>query len=857
MTNRLAVWLPHFFMGAFVLSSFSALQSLLLHLPLTPAGFLIPICLGGLGGLLIGDRNARVRELHQSLQHAETRVHNLSLESEERYRQLFALSPTVQLLIDPETGSIVTSNEAAQRFYGYSSEEFAQKTLAALHVDPENREKDIGRVLVWEQPCLRLQHRLKSGEARTVDVYSAIVSLQGRSLMHAVVVDVTEGNEAEANLRRKTMEQRLLLDSIPVGVWYLRDPETFGMVNKAFADCLDRSPRDVAHKKMETVLSPEVLALSLASNRRVFAEKTALHYEQWLTCLHADPSYIAFTKTPKLDDAGNVEFVVCTATDITSLEQAKNMMQVERDLHVVLSTTTSFTETLRICLEKAMEVSQTDCGALYLVSSSENSLLVASSQGLSDTFMQRASRYLGDSEFAQRVRCNQTIYSNYADSVLQAKGDVLQSEEGLRGIGIVPIALQGRVVACLMVASRRNEEISKPQRLCLERLAAHIGTFLVQKEQETLIRQHQHNLEALFDTIQDFVFIFDVNGTIVYLNSEVSSCLGYQQEELIGKHIQAVHPDDFKEEILAIVADMLARKRDHCLVPLVTREGKLIPVETHITQGQWSGRQVFFGVSRDISNRLQLERQQQLLVKNEGLERMAGAMAHHFNNLMTIVAGNLELAKDGVVPHSTTYALLDNAQGGCKRASELGQALLIYTGQFAEAITPINISDFCEELLDSGRIMPPERIELSRELASPGPVVAANPVHLEQTLTALMTNAAETIGKEAGQIVFRVKSVDRKNIRNRHIFPAEWTPSQDRYCCLEITDSGTGIDERQIGKIFDPFYSDKFVGRGLGLPLALSMVKKFRGAITVTSLPKRGSTFQVLLPEQMQHDQRA
>ena len=534
---------------------------------------------------MIGDRNFRIKELDHALQHADRRERNLSQESEERYHQLFELSPTVQLLIDSETGGIVKSNETAQKFYGYSSEEFTRKTLAELNVDPENLEKDIRWILTQEPLCLRFQHRLKSGETRAVNVYSVSVSLQKRSLVHAVVVDVTEGNEAEANLRRKTVEQRLLLDSIPVSVWYLHDPETFGMVNKAFADCFDCSPSDIAHKKLEIILRPENLALALARNRRVFAEKAALHYEEWFVCGNGDPSYMAFTKTPKLDEAGNVEFVVCTATDITSMEQAKNMLQVERDLHVVQGTATSFTETLRLCLEKAIEVSQTDCGGLYLVDPSEDSLLLVTNQGLSDAFMQRASFFCGNSEYAQMVRGNQPIYSSYADSILQAKGDFLQSEDGLRSIGIVPISFQGRVVACLMVASRQNEDISMPHRLGLERLAAHIGTFLVQKEQETHIRQHQKNLEALFETIQDFVFIFDVQGAIIYLNKAVSSCLGYQPTELIGKNIQTVHPDDFKEEILAIAADMLARNRDHCLIPLITREGKLIPVETHITQG--------------------------------------------------------------------------------------------------------------------------------------------------------------------------------------------------------------------------------------------------------------------------------
>ncbi len=194
-----------------------------------------------------------------------------------------------------------------------------------------------------------------------------------------------------------------------------------------------------------------------------------------------------------------------------------------------------------------------------------------------------------------------------------------------------------------------------------------------------------------------------------------------------------------------------------------------------------------------------------------------------------------------------------NARIGSKRAIELGQALLIYTGQFAEIVTPLNLSDFCRAWLQSSPLSLPEPVELTVDLASPGPMIAANPAHLQQTLSALMTNALEILDRVSGQIVLRVRSVPREAIGTAHIFPAGWTPTQDRYGCLEISDTGTGIDERDLGNIFDPFYSDKFVGRGLGLPLALSIVKKMNGAITVTSQPNQGSTFQVLLPEQDQN----
>ncbi len=652
MTSRLTLWSPSFLIGALVLCCVFALQSIMLHLPLTPAGFFIPFWLGGIGGLLLGNRTLRIKELEMDLLQSNTRMQELFTENGERYHQFFQLSKTVQLLIDPKNGSIVESNEAALRYYGYSVEAFSQKTIFELNTaEPDSIREAIQQALHLKKHSFRFQHRLQSGETRAVDVHTVPLSLQGRTLLHSVILDVTQYDQVESGLRRKTLEQRLLLDAIPVSVWYLHDPETYGMVNKAYAECFDRQPKEIAHQKMDTVLDQEMLALALASNHRVFADGNALHYHQWVYCRDHEPRYMALTKTPKLNKTGKVDFVVCTATDITSMKQTKDLLQNERDLHVALNTTTSTAETLRICLETAIEVSQTDCGGLYLVDQTDGSLTLSTHQGLPDTFIQKASRYNGDSEHAHIVQRNQAIYTAHPDLALQAGHKILQ-QEGIRALGIVPISFHGRVIACLNVASRHRENISNFHRLAVERIATHIGTFLVQKEQETQIRRQQQNFEALFQTIHDFVFILDLEGVIIHLNTAAANRLGYQPTELIGTNVLAVHPHDRREEVLEIVAAMLAGTRDHCPIPLVTKTGELIPVETHINQGQWSGQPVLFGLSRDISSRLQIERQQQLLLKNEGLERMAGAMAHHFNNLLTIVAGNLELAQDRVTPGS-------------------------------------------------------------------------------------------------------------------------------------------------------------------------------------------------------------
>jgi PAS domain S-box-containing protein len=839
----------YFLAGALILCLFCSLQTLLLHWPYAPGMYLIPFFIGGGCGLAIGERTMRIRQLNDSLRQANLILDRSFQESEERYQQLFHHNKAVQLLIDPETGDIVESNAAALQFYGFDGDTLRGTSIMELNTAaPEITRADLQRALNREQLCFQFQHRLHSGEIRPVAVYTVPVPHQGRTLLHSVIIDVAGQNLAESHLRRKTREQRLLLDSIPVGVWYLKDPETYGSVNQAFADFFNCSPADMAHQPLAKMLTPDMLALALASNRQVFADKIPLHYEQWLTLGESEPRYMTITKTPKCDADGAVEFVVCTATDTTSMHQARELLRTERDLHVALTTSHSQQETLHICLAKAIEVSRTDCGGLYLVNRADGSLDLAAHQGLSETFVNLAAHYEADSPHARLTRRKQAIYSSFEEVGLRVNNDRLRGE-GLRGLAIVPIAAQDRVIACLNVASRQLDHIAPYSRIALERIVDHLGTFLAQKEQEALTRQHEQNLNALFNTIKDLVFILDRNGSIIHVNAAVVHRLGYQPEELTGRSVLVVHPADRQEEAGAIVAAFLAGERTVCPLPLVSKTGEVIPVETHLTLGEWSGQQVIFGLSRDIGYRLQLERQERLLLKNEGLERMAGAMAHHFNNLMTIVAGNLELAQDDATPASEVSGLLSNALEGSKRAIAIGQALLIYTGQFAGAADPLNLTQWCRDCLTAKPASLPTHISLATEFSPPEPLVTANAGQLEQVLTALITNAVETIGSESGRIKVRVVVVAADAIASPHVFPAGWSPGHTRYGSLEVSDTGCGIDEKQMANIFDPFYSEKLVGRGLGLPLALSIVKKLDGAIAVTSRPGQGSTFQVLLPE--------
>jgi CheY-like chemotaxis protein len=141
----------------------------------------------------------------------------------------------------------------------------------------------------------------------------------------------------------------------------------------------------------------------------------------------------------------------------------------------------------------------------------------------------------------------------------------------------------------------------------------------------------------------------------------------------------------------------------------------------------------------------------------------------------------------------------------------------------------------------------PKDMVLDTDLRSPGPTISADANQIQQVLTNLVTNAWEA-GGVGGRVHLTVKTVSAGDISASHSFPVDWRPHELAYACLEVLDAGSGIADQDIEKLFDPFFSSKFAGRGLGLSVALGIVRAHGGAVTVESEPGRGSAFRVFLP---------
>jgi len=257
----------------------------------------------------------------------------------------------------------------------------------------------------------------------------------------------------------------------------------------------------------------------------------------------------------------------------------------------------------------------------------------------------------------------------------------------------------------------------------------------------------------------------------------------------------------------------------------------------------------------DITERIQaelekkrLEARNRKLQKAESLGRMAGAIAHHFNNKLHVVIGHLEVALKHLPEDLEAIRNLREATQAADQAAEVSRLMLTYLGKVTGKQSPQDLSAICQNSMEQIQLSLTENITLETDYSSPGPVIQANLNQIQLILINLISNSREAIGTNQGVVYLRVRTVSPDSISFTQRFPVNWKPMETPYCCLEVQDSGCGMAAKDIEEAFDPFFSTKFTGRGLGLSVVLGLVQAHHGAITVESTPGKGSTFRLFFP---------
>ncbi len=386
-----------------------------------------------------------------------------------------------------------------------------------------------------------------------------------------------------------------------------------------------------------------------------------------------------------------------------------------------------------------------------------------------------------------------------------------------------------------------------------ERAAARAAETKLREELEAslrAVRESEERFHLAADASRDFLFDHDLRTGVVFGSPRFPELLGYAPHEwpaTLEPWLQAVHPED-AERVRAALRDVVAGKsrtyeQRH---RVVAKDGRVLHVlVSGLVVRDADGKATrFVGFTRDVTREVAEEAARVQTQKLESLGLLAGGIAHDFNNLLTVVSASLSIAERQLDRPDTLKDTLGTATLAVTRATSLTRQLLAYAGRSKVAQKPVDLNHVVSAMGELLSVSVSRKVKFQRVLAPSLPPVKGDDGQLQQVVMNLITNAAEAIGDREGTVTLTTDEVVLDAPPPDVVGPA---PS-GRVVRLRVSDTGVGMTAEVKARIFDPFFSTKGSGRGLGLAALAGILRSHDGAIGLQSEPGRGTTFSVYLP---------
>jgi PAS domain S-box-containing protein len=344
---------------------------------------------------------------------------------------------------------------------------------------------------------------------------------------------------------------------------------------------------------------------------------------------------------------------------------------------------------------------------------------------------------------------------------------------------------------------------------------------------------------------------------IVFVNAAFTRLSGYSAEEAVGRSPSLLQgPESDPAEIGRMRLALASGEVFTSELVNYRKDGTTFHVEARVMPIRDAAGRIthWVGVQRDISQRIRDAAEHERIgvrlrekQKLESLGVLAGGVAHDFNNLLMIIMGNASLARLDLAPSAVITNNLQAIETAAHRAAELCRQMLAYSGQGRYSVHPVDLNLVLRETVELVRRTAGRHDNIQLDLAPELARVQADASQLRQVAMNLLLNAIEAAGPDG--CVVRV-STTQAQISSDRLSRAHLAPElpAGRYVILEVGDNGCGLSRDIQERMFDPFFSTKFTGRGLGLAAVLGIVRAHSGAIEVESQPGHGAVFRVFLP---------
>ena len=748
----------------------------------------------------------------------------------------------------------VLVNEAECRFIGYPREKilgrtdtdyFPQEQVDVFWAKDEEVFRS-GRENINEETLTT-----SSGEVKTIITKKSLYTdPSGAQYIVGITADITESKKAEAALRESEGRYRFLFEKSSA-MMLLLDPEELWIVNANAAACnfYGYSREKLAMLKISDINTnaPDIIMGEM--KKAVSGEKKTFLFQHRLAS--GEIREVEVYSSP-IQFQGKT-FLQSIIHDVTQRRQA------EREI-----------ETLKKQMEFIMGATKT---GLDILDSDYNVVYI-------DPEWQKVyGDYRGKKCYEYFMGAKSVCPGCGVDRAFKTKAVVTTEEvlvrEGNRPIQVTTIPFQdtdGRwLVAEVNVdmSQRKHAEEARLQqkeaeaRMAVAEAARKVLQAEVEERKRTAAayRVSEAQYRTTIDSMTDVVHVVDRDLRVLLANrafERVNKSLGFP-EKIVGRNLFDICPflaktvrDEFRqvfdtgkplltEEITKIGGREFYTET--LKIPIV-EEGSVVRVVT---------------VLRDVTERRRKEEENRKLEnrvrhaqKLESLGVLAGGVAHDFNNLLMTILGNADIALLELPETAEVRQRIEDIKKASLGASELTKQMLAYSGKGRFLVQLIDVNNLVGEMGNLLQVSIPKNVELRYNFAHDLPPTEGDISQIRQIVMNLIVNASEAVGDRGGTITLTTGVVEAEQALPMDGSLHDDLPAGD-YIYLEVSDTGCGMDEETKARIFDPFFSTKFIGRGLGLAAVLGIVRGHRGGIQVWSEKGKGTTFRVLLPCSDQH----
>lgn len=361
---------------------------------------------------------------------------------------------------------------------------------------------------------------------------------------------------------------------------------------------------------------------------------------------------------------------------------------------------------------------------------------------------------------------------------------------------------------------------------------------------QSALAMSEERHRRIVETALEGVWLVDAGGMTTMANRALGGLLGCDPDKMKGRPLTDFVDPEHLTRARAALASAGGGAPTRLELRLRTIGGGSLPALVSMS-GLPGGEHL--AMVADLRQHHAHAERRQRDAKLESLHDMAGGLAHDFNNLLMAILGHADLALDTVDQQSEMASDLRQIKESAQKASELAANLLTYTGRVPVSASRVRLSELVESLCPRLSGLLPAGVPLAMELNRSLPVINADPAAVDMALCILVTNAGEALSQDSGMVTVATGRAycDRAYLDQTYLGRSA---REGEYLCLDVRDNGAGMDQDTARRMFDPFFSTKFAGRGLGLASVLGLLRAHGGTVAVHSVPGRGTLVRLLLP---------